>query len=85
MNKITWLCVFGLVIAATLPTSWQMAIESRLVSEEENGAEHFLAKAKRHNEGTYGSDYTELMDREKAREFVQWLINQGATVPPGLV
>ena len=50
---------------------------NRLVSEEGNGAEHFLAKAKRHNEGTYSSDYTELRDKEKAREFVQWLISQG--------
>ncbi|XP_053149464.1 exendin-3-like [Hemicordylus capensis] len=80
MKNTWWLCVFGVLIAALLPVSWQMVLkdstnESRWQSYETESAHTFTSNVKRHSEGTFTSDFTRYLDKMKAKDFVHWLIN----------
>ncbi|XP_062979488.1 exendin-3-like [Elgaria multicarinata webbii] len=80
MKNTQWLGVCGLVFAALLPVSWQMVLkdatdESRWQSYETESAHSFTSNVKRHSEGTFTSDFTQRLDKMKAKDFVHWLIN----------
>nr|XP_028576911.1 exendin-3-like [Podarcis muralis] len=80
MKNTQWLYLCGLVVAAFLPVSWQMVLkdstdESRWQSYETESAHSFTSNVKRHSEGTFTSDFTQYLDKMKAKDFVHWLIN----------
>ncbi|XP_070592890.1 exendin-3-like [Erythrolamprus reginae] len=81
MEKTRRICIYGMIIAALLPVSWQMILkdstdESRWQqSYNMKSARSFTSDIKRHSEGTFTSDFTEHLDNMKARDFVHWLIN----------
>ncbi|KAF7240312.1 Exendin-3, partial [Varanus komodoensis] len=80
MQDTRWLCICGLIIAALLPVSWQMILkdstnESRWQSYETESAHSFTSNVKRHSEGTFTSDFSQRLDKMKAKDFVHWLIN----------
>uniref|UniRef100_A0A670KER3 Glucagon / GIP / secretin / VIP family domain-containing protein n=1 Tax=Podarcis muralis TaxID=64176 RepID=A0A670KER3_PODMU len=69
MKNTQWLYLCGLVVAAFLPVSWQMVLKD---STDESS---FTSNVKRHSEGTFTSDFTQYLDKMKAKDFVHWLIN----------
>ncbi|XP_066468917.1 exendin-3-like [Tiliqua scincoides] len=80
MKNTQWLSVCGLVITVLLPVSWHMVLkdsadESRWQSYETESAHSFTSNVKRHSEGTFTSDFTQYLDKMKAKDFVHWLIN----------
>ncbi|XP_060108973.1 exendin-3-like isoform X2 [Heteronotia binoei] len=80
MKNTWWLCVCGLLTAILLPISWQMVLkdstnESRWKSYATESAHSFSSNVKRHSEGTFTSDFTQYLDKMKAKDFVHWLIN----------
>ncbi|XP_018101213.2 pro-glucagon [Xenopus laevis] len=43
---------------------------------QEYQSQIFTSNIKRHSEGTFSSDLTRYLDKMKAKDFVQWLMNK---------
>nr|XP_056722980.1 exendin-4-like [Euleptes europaea] len=71
MNKITWLCVLGLVIATLLPVSQQTTDESGPEADVSRNVHGLNSRIKRHGEGTFTSDLSKALDEEAAKKFLQ--------------
>ncbi|XP_077180484.1 pro-glucagon-like isoform X2 [Paroedura picta] len=48
---------------------------NRWKSYATESAHSFSSNVKRHSEGTFTSDFTQYLDKMKAKDFVHWLIN----------
>uniref|UniRef100_A0A8D2LNI1 Glucagon / GIP / secretin / VIP family domain-containing protein n=1 Tax=Varanus komodoensis TaxID=61221 RepID=A0A8D2LNI1_VARKO len=82
MQDTRWLCICGLIIAALLPVSCGtdviLSLSDFLIrwqSYETESAHSFTSNVKRHSEGTFTSDFSQRLDKMKAKDFVHWLIN----------
>ncbi|XP_060108239.1 exendin-3-like [Heteronotia binoei] len=75
MNKITWLCILGLVIATLLPVSQQTADEAGLEADVYKNVHDLNSRIKRHSDGTYTSDLSKALDQDLAMEFLQDAMN----------
>ncbi|XP_078515072.1 pro-glucagon-like [Lissotriton helveticus] len=70
----------AVLVLVLAPASMQMVVkdssdESRWQAYISKSAQSFTSNIKRHSEGTFSSDLTRYLDKMKAKDFVQWLMN----------
>ncbi|XP_030051320.1 glucagon [Microcaecilia unicolor] len=75
-----WICVAGILILVLTQGTLQITVkesshETRWQVYKPKSAQSFPSNSKRHSEGTFTSDLTKHLDRMKAKDFVQWLMN----------
>ncbi|XP_019907131.1 glucagon-1-like isoform X1 [Esox lucius] len=70
-----------LLLLLLCPITPGMVLEDRAVSRcsrwltyEMENREKIINNFKRHSEGTFTNDYTNYLDKIKAKDFVQWLV-----------
>ncbi|KAM5180592.1 pro-glucagon-like [Mantella aurantiaca] len=78
MKKSQVMYLTGAIILIMVGDSLQIVV--RDTSDETRWQEYqsqiFTSNIKRHSEGTFSSDLTRYLDRMKAKDFVQWLMNE---------
>ncbi|XP_075449530.1 exendin-3-like [Ascaphus truei] len=79
MKRIKWIYLAGAFILVMMtPVSLQILVSD--LSDETRWQEYkshsFTSNIKRHSEGTFSSDLTRYLDRMKAKDFVQWLMDK---------
>ncbi|KAJ1160093.1 hypothetical protein NDU88_000595 [Pleurodeles waltl] len=80
MKQIQWIYLAGILVLVLAPASLQIVVkdssdESRWQAYVSKSAQSFTSNIKRHSEGTFSSDLTRYLDKMKAKDFVQWLMN----------
>ncbi|XP_069509507.1 exendin-3-like [Ambystoma mexicanum] len=80
MKRVQWISLAGVLVLVLAPASLQIFVkdssdESRWQAYISKSAQSFTSNIKRHSEGTFTSDLTRYLDKMKAKDFVQWLMN----------
>ncbi|XP_029452850.1 glucagon-like [Rhinatrema bivittatum] len=80
MKNMQRLNLAGIVILVLAQSTLQIVAkessdEIRCQAYEPKSGQRFPSSTKRHSEGTFTSDLTRHLDRMKAKDFVQWLMN----------
>nr|C6EVG2.1 RecName: Full=Exendin-2-long; Contains: RecName: Full=Exendin-2; AltName: Full=Helodermin; AltName: Full=VIP-like 2; Flags: Precursor [Heloderma suspectum cinctum]P04204.3 RecName: Full=Exendin-2-long; Contains: RecName: Full=Exendin-2; AltName: Full=Helodermin; AltName: Full=VIP-like 2; Flags: Precursor [Heloderma suspectum]ACE95062.1 exendin-2 toxin [Heloderma suspectum cinctum] len=81
MKSILWLCVFGLLIATLFPVSWQMAIKSRL-SSEDSETDQRLFESKRHSDAIFTEEYSKLLAKLALQKYLASILGSRTSPPP---
>ncbi|XP_069828335.1 glucagon-1-like [Dendropsophus ebraccatus] len=78
MKKTQLMYLTGAIILVMAPESLQILVRdsSDETRWQEYQAQVFTSNIKRHSEGTFSSDLTRYLDKMKAKDFVQWLMNK---------
>ncbi|XP_071989126.1 pro-glucagon-like isoform X2 [Engystomops pustulosus] len=78
MKKAQLMYITGVIILAMAPESLQILVRdsSDETRWQEYQAQVITSNIKRHSEGTFSSDLTRYLDKMKAKDFVQWLMNK---------
>ncbi|KAM3933019.1 pro-glucagon-like [Leptodactylus fuscus] len=78
MKKTQLMYLTGAVILVMAQGSLQILVRdsSDETRWQEYQAQVFTSNIKRHSEGTFSSDLTRYLDKMKAKDFVQWLMNK---------
>ncbi|XP_073468585.1 pro-glucagon-like [Aquarana catesbeiana] len=78
MKRTQIMYLTGAIILIMAGDSLQIVVRDS--SDETRWQEYqsqiFTSNIKRHSEGTFSSDLTRYLDRMKAKDFVQWLMNE---------
>nr|XP_033791361.1 glucagon-like [Geotrypetes seraphini]XP_033791362.1 glucagon-like [Geotrypetes seraphini]XP_033791363.1 glucagon-like [Geotrypetes seraphini] len=80
MKNMQWIYLAGILILLLTQGTLQITVressdEIRWQVYKLQSAQRFPSKFKRHSEGTFTSDLTRHLDRMKAKDFIQWLMN----------
>ncbi|XP_056416057.1 uncharacterized protein LOC130357389 [Hyla sarda] len=78
MKKAQLMYLTGAIFLVMTPESLQILVRdsSDETRWQEYQAQVFTSNIKRHSEGTFSSDLTRYLDKMKAKDFVQWLMNK---------
>uniref|UniRef100_A0A6I8SEC6 Glucagon / GIP / secretin / VIP family domain-containing protein n=1 Tax=Xenopus tropicalis TaxID=8364 RepID=A0A6I8SEC6_XENTR len=78
MKQSYMIYLAGAVFLIMAPPSLQVLIQdsSDETRWQEYQSQSFTSNIKRHSEGTFSSDLTRYLDKMKAKDFVQWLMNK---------
>ncbi|XP_063291386.1 pro-glucagon-like [Pelobates fuscus] len=78
MKKTQLINIAAAIILMMAPVTVQILIRdsSDETRWQEYQSQSFISNIKRHSEGTFSSDLTRYLDKMKAKDFIQWLMDK---------
>uniref|UniRef100_A0A8C5LXI0 Glucagon / GIP / secretin / VIP family domain-containing protein n=1 Tax=Leptobrachium leishanense TaxID=445787 RepID=A0A8C5LXI0_9ANUR len=78
MKKTQLINLAAAIILIMTPVTVQVLLKDSSAETrwQEYQSQSFISNIKRHSEGTFSSDLTRYLDKIKAKDFIQWLMDK---------